>query len=324
MLRREFLAAVWTSTLMKSERGVALVIVLWIVTLLTVIASSFLFAMRTETKIVSNGMARAKAEAAAEAAVHRALFEVYKPFNDTERWHADGVTHVWQYAGAEISVMMQDESGKIDINRANDQLLRGLFLAQGAEADEASALIDVIADWRDPDALKRLKGAEEAEYVAAGRTYKPANAPFQSIEELKLVLGMTASLYQRIEPHITIFSRQPGVNAQIATRETLRAIPGVTEPEIDAYLAQRDAARQAKLPIPYFTQAQAYAAGSSNFATNISARAEMPDGTVFVRDAVAVRTPFPKRPVAFVRWQEGVERPVTAAALAAPPPPKTN
>lgn len=293
---------------MKREHGVALVIVLWIVTLLTVIASSFLFAMRTETKIVSNGMARAKAEAAAEAAVQRALFEVYKPFNDTERWQADGVTHQWQYGGAEISVMMQDESGKIDINRAADALLRGLFVSQGATDDEATALIDAIADWRDPDNLKRLRGAEEAEYVAAGRTYKPANAPFQSIEELKLVLGMTASLYQRIEPHITIFSRQPGVNAQIATRETLRAIPGVTDAQIDTYIAQRDAARQARLPVPFFAQAQAYSAGSSNFAISVTARAEMPDGTIFVRDAVAVRTPFPKRPVAFVRWQEGDDR----------------
>lgn len=292
----------------KAERGVALVIVLWIVTLLTVIAASFLFAMRTETKVVANTMARAKAEAAAEAGVQRALFEVYKPFQDTERWQADGVTHTWQYGGAEIAVMMQDESGKIDINRAADQLLRGLFVSQGASDEEAASLMDAIADWRDPDTLKRLKGAEEAEYVAAGRNYKPANAAFQSNEELKLVLGMTASLYQRIEPHITIFSRQPGLNALIAARDTLRAIPGVSEAQIDTYIQQREAARAAKLPVPFFAAAQAYSASASNFAVSISARAELADGTVFVRDAVAVRTPFPKRPVAFVRWQEGEDR----------------
>ena len=70
-------------------------------------------------------------------------------------------------------------------------------------------------DWRDADDLKRPNGAEEPEYRAAGLDYKPANAPFQAIEELQLVLGMRPDIYRRLAPSITVFSRSPGVNAPL-------------------------------------------------------------------------------------------------------------
>ncbi len=292
----------------KREQGVALIIVLWVVTLLTVIASSFLYAMRTDTRVVSNVMARAKAEAAAEAAIHRAVYDLYKPPTVTDRWIADGVPHVWPYGEAQVTVSMLDESGKIDINVVSDQLLRGLLTSQGVVEEEVGALIDAMGDWRDPDSLKRLRGAEEAEYTAAGRKYKPANAPFQTIEELKLVLGMTPALYQRLEPLITTFSRQPGVNPQIASREVLRAIPGATEELIDAYILQRETARANKLPIPNFPPALPFQAFGGGYIVSVRAVASMADGTSFERVASVIRTANPKRPLAFLRWQEGDAR----------------
>ncbi len=289
----------------SKQHGLALVIVLWIVTLLTVIATSFLYAMRTDVKVVTNGMSRAKAEAAAEAAIHRALFDLYKPATVNDRWLADGVAHDWRYGGANVSVSMVDESGKIDINVVSDQLMRSVLVVQGLSDDEAGALVDAMADWRDQDNLKRLHGAEEAEYVAAGRKYKPANAPFQTIEELKLVLGVTPDLYRRLEPLITTYSRQPGINSQIASREVLRAIPGATDALVDAYIQQREQARAIKAVIPPFQPALPYLAGGNGFVVGVRATATLDDGTVYVRDAVSLRSPNPKRPVVFLRWQEG-------------------
>jgi general secretion pathway protein K len=294
--------------LASAQRGVALIIVLWVVTLLTVIASSFLYAMRTDTRVVGNVMARAKAEAAAEAAIHRAVFDLYKPPTVTDRWIADGVPHEWPYGEVQVVVSMLDESGKIDINVVSDQLLRGLLISQGVVEEEAAVLVDAIADWRDPDSLKRLRGAEEAEYTAAGRKYKPANAPFQTIEELKLVLGITPELYQRLEPLITTFSRQPGVNPQIASRAVLRAIPGATEELIDAYILQRETARANKMPIPNFQPALPFQAFGGGYIVSVRAVASMADGTSFERVASVIRTANPKRPLAFLRWQEGDAR----------------
>ena len=219
-----------------------------------------------------------------------------------------------------MEVSMTDESGKIDINTASDALLRGLFLSQGMKDDEAAAMTDAILDWRDADSLKRLRGAEEAEYLAAGYSYKPANAAFQSNEELRLVMGMTAELFDKVAPLITIYSRQPGINASIASRGVLRALPGATDVLVDQYIAQREQARDAKLPIPQFAAAAPY----SSFANGIvivravSSGGEGNEGSSFAREAVVMRLSTPKRPYTFLRWKEASVAPVINAVVADP------
>ncbi len=286
------------------QSGIALIIVLWIMTLLMLIASSFIHAMRTEINIVGNSVTRAKLEAAANAGVQRAILEMVKPPQLADRWNTYGVPQAWNFQGQTLQVSLLDESGKIDINVGNEALMRGLFRSQGATEEEAAALMDAVLDWRDADSLKRPRGAEEPEYAAAGLSYKPANATFQSIEELRLVMGMTPALYQRLSPWITIYSRQAGINSQIASREVLRAIPGATDQQIDEYLKQRDQARANKLPIPVFGPASMYPS-FGNGVMNVRVEASSEDGTTFVREAVVLRLPFPKRSYTFLRWQEG-------------------
>ena len=298
----------------QMQRGIALIIVLWILTLLMLIASSFIHAMRTEINIVGNSVTRAKLEAAANAGVQRAILEMTKPQQMPDRWNTLGVAQDWNFNGQTLRISILDESGKIDINVGNEALMRGLFRSQGATEDEAAILMEAILDWRDADSLKRPRGAEEAEYKAAGLSYKPANATFQSIEELRLVLGMTAALYQRIAPHITIYSRQGGINSQIASREVLRAVPGVTELQIDEYLKQRELARINKQPIPVFAPASLLFPSFGNGVMNVRVEATGDDGSTFVREAVVLRLPFPKRSYTFLRWQEG-----TTAGPSAPP-----
>ena len=306
---------------LRAQRGIALIIVLWITTLLMLIASSFIYAMRTDVKIVTNSLARARLEAAADAGVQRGILEMMKPPQLPNRWTTDSVAQSWNYQGVAVDVSMTDESGKIDINTASEALLRGLFIAQGMKDEEAVSVLDAILDWRDPDSLKRLHGAEEAEYIAAGYSYKPANAAFQSIEELRLVMGMTPELFDKVAPLITIYSRQPGINASIAARGVLRAIPGATDVLVDAYIAQREQARAGKLPIPQFVQAVPY----SSFANGIvivravASGGEGNEGSTFAREAVVMRLPTPKRPYTFLRWKEGSVDIIADAPAGAPP-----
>ena len=312
---------------LRNQKGIALIIVLWITTLLMLIASSFIYAMRTDVNIVANSLARARLEAAADAAVQRSVFEMSKPQQLPGRWTTDGVVQSWSYQGVAVEVGMTDESGKIDINTASDALLRGLFLAQGMKEEEAATVTDAILDWRDADLLKRLRGAEEADYLAAGYSYKPANAAFQSTEELRLVMGMTPELFDKVAPLITIYSRQPGINAGIASRGVLRALPGATDVLVDQYIAQREQARAAKLPVPQFAAAAPY----SSFANGIVIVRAVASGgegnaeSSFVREAVVMRLPTPKRPYTFLRWKEGtaasaVNNPAAAVAPATAPP----
>ena len=302
-----------------AQQGIALIIVLWITTLLMLVASSFIYAMRTDVHIVTNTLARARLEAAADAAVQRGIYEMLKPAQVPNRWTTDGVLQPWRFQGVAVDISITDESAKIDINTAVDVLLRGLFLSQGMKDEEAASITDAILDWRDPDSLKRLHGAEEAEYLAAGYSYKPANAAFQSNEELRLVFGMTPELFDKVAPLITIYSRQPGINPNIASRGVLRALPGATAALVDQFIAQREQARAAKLQPPQF----APAAALSSFANNVfiiraaASDGQGVDGASFVREAVVMLPRAPKRPYAFLRWKEGAATVPVDATIAA-------
>ncbi len=296
------------------QRGVALVLVMWVAVILTVVAGSFILERRTETLVVANSVSMAQAEAAAAAGVTRAVAEAYR--NDptaTDVWKRDGAPHDWSFDGIAVRVEMRDESAKIDLNTASEALLRGLLISVGLDDDQANHLLDALLDWRDPDPYKRPNGAEEADYRAAGLSYRPGNAPFQALEELQLVLGMRPEFYRRLAPLLTVYSRQPGVNPQVASRDVLRAIPGLTTEVVDDFIARREAAMAAGEPLPTLPQAGAYASGNSPV-LNIRSMAQVDDGTLFVREAVALLRPIPGKPVTYVSWRESAA-PAPAAAI---------
>lgn len=294
---------------MRSQRGVALVLVMWVAVLLTVVAASFIIERHSESLVIQNSVSMARAEATADAGVERAVWELYRTDNAPEAWKRDGTIQNWSFDGAPVKVEIRDESAKIDINTASDALILGMFTSIGLAEDDAARLSDALLDWRDADSFKRPNGAEEPEYKAAGLPYKPANAPFQAIEELQLVLGMRPEIYRRIEPMVTVYSRQAGVNPQLASRDVLLAIPGVTGDQVDQYIAMREAARQQGQPLPAFPQASAFTTSYTMVAT-IRSEAHLEDGTVFAREAVALLRPTPRRVVTYLAWRESTAAPL--------------
>ncbi len=287
------------------ERGIALVLVIWLVTLMLVIAGSFTYAMRTDARASRNAAAIARGESLARAAVARSLLELFKPPGSPEGWRRDGSLHEWSFDGTPVAVRLSDESAKIDVNTANPELLKGLFRHAGLAEEEAVKLLDAILDWRDPDSLKRPFGAEEAEYSQAGLKGRPANFPFQSTEELQLVLGMRPEVFQRIAPMITVYSRQPGVNPHLASRNVLLAVPGVTPEQVDQYLGERELARAEGRAMPVFTAAGAYATYAQATAITVRAEVQLERGITVTREAVAMLTPqFARRPWTLLAWRE--------------------
>lgn len=290
---------------MRRQRGVAMVIVMWLATLLAVVASSFLFASRTDALVVRNSISIARAEAIADAAVHRALFDANRiDVGAPGVWKRDGAVNPWSFDGAVVRVEVRDESAKIDINTASDALLKGLLLSLGLPEEEAIGLLDAILDWRDPDSLKRIKGAEESDYKAAGLAYRPANAQFQAIEELQLVLGMRPDLFRRLAPMLTVYSRQNGINPATASREVLQAIPNLPAETLERFLQLREIARERRESIPFFPEAGPYASPASALVTSVRAQVALEDGTAFVRDAVLMVKPGGRRLVTPLVWRQ--------------------
>ena len=300
----------------RTQDGIALIAVLWLTVLLTVIASGFAFSMHGEAVAARNALSLAQARAAADGAVERTAFELIRPRNLPDVWLPDGGPNTWTDGEIKLTTWAVDESARIDLNTANDVLLKGLLQnVGGLDGSAADRVLAAILDWRDADDLTRPNGAEEAEYRAAGKTYKPSNAPFDTVGELARVLGVTPALMERIADSLTVYSRQPGINPATAPRDVLLAIPNMTPDVVDAYIAQRKEALANKQPVPPFPQAQGFAVGAAPV-WRIRAEATTANGVTFVRDAVLRPSADPRRPVIALLWQEGARTPI--------PPPATG
>jgi general secretion pathway protein K len=215
---------------------VALVGVLWLLVLLSLIVLNLSAGSRTELQLAGNARLAASARHVTEAGVNWGVWSLLQ--TDTAGWLADGSTRSLELDGIRVDVALFDEQGKIDLNQADLQLLAGLFESVGLNEKAALAQAEVILDWRDDDDLLRPTGAEEEQYRRAG-LLGPANQPFERLQELRQVLGMSEGLYQQVLPALTLYSNKARVNPMVAPREVLLALPGIRPESIDSYIEER-------------------------------------------------------------------------------------
>jgi len=229
----------------------ALVLVLWVLSLLTIMAGSFALSMRRESAIIAGIKNNAQASAVAKSGIAMAEMMLLNA-DPAKGWRTDGSIYEINAADAKIRVRLLSETGKIDINKANESLLKSLIANASLDEELQTRLVSAILDWRDEDDLVHIEGAEKQEYQDAGLSYQPRNKPFQSIEELQLVLGMDKSVFKWIEPLITVYSEQQQVTMQVAAKEVLQVIPGLDRGLVDSYIAARVESAINNLPAPPF------------------------------------------------------------------------
>ncbi|MDR2013808.1 MAG: general secretion pathway protein GspK [Rhodanobacter sp.] len=195
--------------------------------MLSILLGSFSLIARTENLQSRHLFDSTQARYAAEAGLNLAIYELRKP-DVLARWVGDGRAYTFGFGDAKVEVRITNDSGKVDINRAGEDILTGLFVGRGVPFDQAQALADAIQDWRESGIAKRPNGAKEADYRAAGLSYGPTGMPFRTVSEVQQVLGMTYDLYQRVEPALTIYSGSSMPNVAFAPLEALVALPGMT------------------------------------------------------------------------------------------------
>lgn len=295
----------------KPQRGVAFIFVIWVIALLAILLGSFSVLARTENLQARHLFDTTTARYAAEAGVHRAAFELSNP-TPMERWIADGRPYEFTLEDAEISVSITDDSGKIDINTADETILKALFVSVGLDESKAAELSAVVQDWRDPDDLVHVSGAEESEYKAAGRAYKPKNGPFDTVSEIQQVLGMDYEIYRKIEPAITIFSGRSNLSAAYAPLEALRALPNMTDEQARLLIEQRQKSPLGMTGMPAaggltLPDSTPIIADGGGLTYSIKSRATLSNGASALLDATIRMggSTAGGRPFVIVRWRDG-------------------
>jgi general secretion pathway protein K len=267
------------SQVKSTQLGFALVLVLWVLSLLTIMAGSFALSMRRESTIVAGIKDNAGAASVAEAGIAYAEFMLLHP-DQNKRWRADGNIYQVDFGNTQIRLRLLSESGKIDINKADLPLLQALMAQAPVEEEQQAKLIGAILDWRDPDDLLNIDGAEKKEYQDAGLKYQPRNKPFQTLEELQMVLGIDERVYNWLEPLVTVYSGQAQINPKLASSKVLNVLPGLDVSLIETYLATRLDNAKNDLPAPEFPGGLVTSSASgTNEVVTIVSEAVMPDET---------------------------------------------
>lgn len=183
----------------------------------------------TSVRAERSALTRAHLEDDLDAATVRAILAL-DDARANNRWRIDSVPYPFSYEGVNMTVSVQDEDGKFDLNDADADTLSPLFESVGVDSRTATVLADRIVEWRTDktsDDAHTLHGGTDADYAAAGVPWRPRHNDFQSVAEVQLVLGMTPALYQKIRPALTVYSRNDSPDEDLASPLVLNALyPG--------------------------------------------------------------------------------------------------
>ena len=146
-----------------------------------------------------------------------------------------------------FDVVINYEGARIPINLVTDERLMGavvqLFERWGLNSDEATIAGESLADWVDRDETVRSNGAEKEFYETQGIFDLPRDSGFINVDEMLLVRGM--GIVDRLKPDWREFFSVYGdgtIDLRTAFKETLIAISGASESDVENYIARRDGA----------------------------------------------------------------------------------
>ncbi len=189
-----------------NSKGIALFLVLWVLTLLSVIVGEFCHAMRTEVNITRNYKEKIQAYYIAHAGLQSAIEGLTEVRNRPASISTTEVDNGWRwrintdlpevsFGVGSYQVRIDNEAGRIDLNGADAALLYMMLQPFDMEEEKKRIIVDSILDWRDPDSFHRLNGAEDEYYRGLPDPYEATDGPFSSVEELLLVREVTPALF---------------------------------------------------------------------------------------------------------------------------------
>ncbi|WP_375055056.1 type II secretion system minor pseudopilin GspK [Zobellella sp. DQSA1] len=212
------------------QRGVALLVVLLIVALMTMLAINLTERSGRAYLSTAGHLARQQAKwyaLAAEAMAGQMLLSDGRDSpNSThlaQLWAQEG--RQFPVEGGEIGGQITDAQACFNLNAINQvvsyvdqgeaveaaypaQVFHHLLLQLGVEAERAGSVTDALRDWVDNDGAPREKGAEDEAYASLNPPYLPANRALVDVSELRMVLGIDTALYRRLLPYVCVLPQQ--------------------------------------------------------------------------------------------------------------------
>lgn len=251
---------------LRQRQGFVLVAALWLLVAIGAVMLAASLESRARRNVVANALDRTRARAAASAGVEYARSrlsaalvgradeirgmsglggsdQVQRMAAMTAPWWTPQalVEPMRDFGDIAFDLQLRDAGTMLNINMLEPDEIRRFF-ANGLGVDYALAdrLAQAIADWRDPDDIPRVGGAERDDYLRAGATRLPTNRPFADVDELRYVLGMPPDLFEAARPYLSTLRAASRINMNAAPEPVLLALPGFTPAAVDAIVRGRE------------------------------------------------------------------------------------
>jgi len=259
-MKRWFVSSTRVKTELDRESGIALLAVLWAVTLLGLVAVALSNSVQDEVRTATYRKEAAQAYGIACGGVEAAILGiVYPPPANPDTppfwtWKKGQHEGVVPFQGGRALLLIENESGKVDLNSADRAQLVRLFEAHGLEVAAAEQLTAAIVHWREPkNEDDRDAQVLDDFYRRAG--IRPRHGLFQSTEEVLNVRGMSreifygsvgislrGSLFERsgVGQDLTVLSGRSQVNVNYASTYALQSVPGVGPDLAEAIVRERN------------------------------------------------------------------------------------
>jgi len=191
----------------SGQDGIALIVVMIAVFVLTVMAGAFAYSMKVETKLALNANNESDLEWLGRSGVEYARWVLAQencPYDSRNQIWAGGPGAPCETNGplagislkgipvgnGYVDLTITDLERKINVNTADEALLNNVMRVVGADATESGTIVDSILDWVDRDDNTRVNGAESDYYQGLNPPYVAKNGPIDDISELLLIKGI--------------------------------------------------------------------------------------------------------------------------------------
>lgn len=224
----------------SSDKGFALVVVIVIMLLVSFLAAQLILNVRTELRVAFNAKDRSTGLALAGAGVNLGIFRILdQPVNyineEYEEFH-EGYQYQAFLPSGRVRYVVINESGKIDLNKIDDDLFKIFLEYMGVEGEDQDIILDSLKDWADSDNLHRLNGAEQDYYEGLDDPYIPRNGRIQDPSEFFLVNGAD-KLNKKFKARnfFTVHNTSKKINFNSLTPSMLEFLAEGDEEKISAY-----------------------------------------------------------------------------------------
>lgn len=230
------------------QRGVALITALLVVALATIAAVAM---TREQGLAVRRAENLKNAEQAWQYALGLEAYARKRLHDDQARGEAmDTRNENWAsrlpplpVENGQLTGKLEDLDGRFNVNSllgsAAPEIQAERFRRLLAVLELDPAVAPALEDWLDADIEARADGAEDYRYTGLSPGYRAANRPLVHPSELRLVLGVDAAAWERLEPHVTALpSSDTAINVNTATEPVLRSLADGISPEKARQLAR--------------------------------------------------------------------------------------